>query len=63
MEWLIYDGIGSEKAVAVGTSWYWVNRRQCWSMHEGTGSVDVGTGSCVMVLGQYGSILVGTWWY
>ena len=29
--------------------WYWVSRR--------------GTGWYLVVLGQYGTVLVGTWWY
>ena len=30
--------------------------------YDGTGSVEGGTGWYLVVLGQYGAVLVGTWW-
>ena len=44
-DWLIYDGTRSVDAVAVGTWWYWVSRRQYWLILGGTGSVEGGTRS------------------
>ena len=32
-------------------------------IYDGTGSVEVCTGWHLVVLGQYGAVLVGTWWY
>ena len=32
-------------------------------IYDGTRSVEGGTGWCLVVLGQYGTVLVGTWWY
>ena len=36
--------------------WYWL-------IFDGTESVKAGTGLYMMVLGQYRSVLVDTWWY
>ena len=30
---------------------------------DNTGSVECSTGCYLVVLGQYGAVLVGTWWY
>ena len=35
--------------------WYWL-------IYDGTGSVEGSTGRYFVVLGQYGALLVGTWW-
>ena len=48
------------RAVLVGTLWYWVSRRRYWLVLDGTGSVECGTGWYLMVLGQYGAVLVDT---
>ena len=32
-------------------------------IHDGTGSVEGGIGWYLVVLVQYESVLVGTWWY
>ena len=44
--------MGQYKAVAIGTWWYLVNRRRYWSMNDGTGSVESGSGWYLVVLGQ-----------
>ena len=51
------------RAVLVGTSWSWVSRRRYWLVLGGTGSVGGGTGWYLVVLGQYRSVLIDTWWY
>ena len=33
-----------------------------WLIHDGTGSVEGGTGYYLVALGQYGAVLVGTCW-
>ena len=50
------------RAVLVGTRWCWVSGRWYWLVLGGTGSLQGGTGSNITVLGQYGAVLVGTWW-
>jgi len=45
----------------VDTWWYWVSMEWFWLKYDGTGSVEGGTGWYLMVLGQYGALLVGTW--
>ena len=37
--------------------------KQNWLIYDDTGSVGGGAGSYLVVLGQYGALLVGTWWY
>ena len=37
--------------------------KQNWLIHDNTGSVEGGAGYYLVVLGQYGVVLVGTWWY
>ena len=32
-------------------------------IYDGTGSVEGGSGWCLVVLGQWEAVLVGTWWY
>ena len=50
---------GSPCAVLVGTWWYWVIIGWYWLIHDGTGgSVQDGTGRYLVVLGQYGVVLV-----
>ena len=44
----------------VGTLWYWVTMEQYWLIYDGTGSVEGGTGWYLVVLGQYGALLVDT---
>ena len=34
-----------------------------WLIYDGTGSVEGGNGLSMLVLGQYRSVLVDTWWY
>ena len=34
-----------------------------WLIHDGTWSVEGRTGWYLVVLGQYGVVLVRTWWY
>ena len=36
---------------------------QNWLINDGNGSVGGGTGQYLVVLGQYGAALVGSWWY
>ena len=36
--------LGHQKAIAIGTWWYWVSSRQYWLLQGGTGSVYVSTG-------------------
>ena len=55
--------MGRYRAVLFGTWWYWVSIARYWLIHDGTGSVEGGTGWFLVVLGQYGAVLVGTWWY
>ena len=33
-----------------------------WLINDGTGSVGGSTGGYLVVLGQYGAALVGSWW-
>ena len=40
-----------------------VSRRQCWLVFGGPGSVWGGTGWYLVVLGQYGAVLLGIKWY
>ena len=47
--WLIHDGTGSVEGGRL--------------VFGDTGSVWGGTGWYLVLLGQYGAILVGTWWY
>ena len=35
--------------------------KQNWLIHDNTGSVEGGAGYYLVVLGQYGAVLVGTW--
>ena len=44
----------------VDTWWYLVSMEWHWLIYGGTRSVEGGTGRYIMVLGQYGAILVGT---
>ena len=32
-------------------------------IHDGTVSVEGGTGFYLVILGQHGAVLIGTWWY
>ena len=50
--------LGQHGAVLVGTWWYWVSMERYWLIHDGTGSVEGGTGWYLMVLGHYGAVLV-----
>ena len=34
-----------------------------WLIHDNTGSVEGDTDYYLVVPGQYGAVLVGTWWY
>ena len=43
--------LGQYGAVLVGTSWYWVSMERYWLLHDGTGSVEGGTGWYLIVLG------------
>ena len=44
----------------VGTWWYWVSVGRHWLAYGGTGSVWSGTGWYLVVLVQYGAVLVDT---
>ena len=37
--------------------------KRYWLIYDGTGSVEGGTGWYLVVLGQYRSVLIDTWWY
>ena len=49
--------------VLLDTWWYLVSRERYWLIYDGTGSAKGGTGQYLVVLGQYGALLVGTWWH
>ena len=38
--------------VMVDTWWYWVSMKQYWLIYDGTGSVEGGSGGCLVVMGQ-----------
>ena len=50
--------LGQKKALLVGTWWYWVSMERHWLVYDGTRSVEGSTGLPLVVLGQYGSVLV-----
>ena len=50
--------LGQEKAVLVGTWWYWVRMSRHWLIYDGTGSEEGGTVWYLVVLGQYVAVLV-----
>ena len=50
--------LGQQKAVPVGTWWYWVRRRRYWLIHDGTGSVWGSTCWNLVVLDQYKAVMV-----
>ena len=52
--------LGHQKAIAIGTWWYWVSMERHWLIYDGTGSVEGGTGWYLVVLGQKKAILVDT---
>ena len=43
-------------------SQYWVSMGRCWLVLGVTGSGWGGTGWYLVLLGQYGAVLVGSWW-
>ena len=53
--------LGQKKAVLVNTWSYLVSVGRYWLVLGGTGSVKSGAGWFVVVMGQYGAVLVGTW--
>ena len=65
--------LGQYWVVLFITLWYWVNNGWDCSLLGGTESEFIGSGWylvmpggsgwCMVVLGQYGAVLVGTWWY
>ena len=71
--------LGQYGAVPVATWWYWVSigqyrliyidicyrvsTKRNWLIYDNTGSVEGGAGYHLVVLGQYGAVLVGTWWH
>ena len=57
---MIYDGTGYG-AVLVSTWWYCVSMERYCLRNDGTGSVWGGTGWFLVILGHYGTVLVGTW--
>ena len=54
--------LGQSRSILIDTWWYWVNMERYWLKYDGTGSVEGSTGRYLVVLGQYGALLVGTWW-
>ena len=50
--------LGQQKAVLVGSWWYWVSKERYCLVLSGTGSVEGGTGWYLVVLGQYGEVLI-----
>ena len=54
--------LGQFRAVMVDTLWYWVSMEWYWLIHDGTGSVEGGTGWYLAVLGQQGVVPIGIWW-
>ena len=53
--------LGQNRALQVGTWWYWVSMGRFWLIHDGTGSVEGGTALYLVALGQYRAVLVGAW--
>ena len=52
--------LGQNRAVPVGTWWYWVSRRRYWLIHDGTGSVSGDTCFYLVVLDQQRAVMVDT---
>ena len=52
--------LGQYRAVLVSTWWYCVSMERFCLINDGTGSVEGGTCWYLVVLGQYGAVLVGT---
>ena len=50
--------LGQHRSVLIDTWWYWVNMERHWSMNDGAGSVEGGTGRYLVVLGQKKAIPV-----
>ena len=48
------------RLVLVDTWWYWVSIEWYWLIYDGAGSVEGATGLFLVVLGEYGTVLVGT---
>ena len=46
------------RLVLVDTWWHWVSMKRYWLIYDGTGSVEGSTGWYLVVLGQYGAVLV-----
>ena len=42
---------------------YWVSMKQNCLIHHNTGSEEGSSRQYLVVLGQYGAVLVGNWWY
>ena len=55
--------LGQQKAVPVGTWWYWVRRRRYWLIHDGTGSVWGSTCWYMVAMDQYKAVMVDPRWY
>ena len=53
--------LGQYSAVLVSTWWYLVSMEQYWLVLGDTGSAWGGTGYFLVVLGQYGAVLDGSW--
>ena len=53
--------LGRYSAVLVSTWWYLVSMVQYWLVLSDTGSAWGGTGYFLVVLGQYGAVLDGSW--
>ena len=47
------------EAVPIGAWWDWVGIGRYWLLYDGTGSVAGGTRWYLVVLGQYGVVLLG----
>ena len=52
--------LGQYGAILLGTWWYLVSMERNWLIHDDIGSEEGGTGWYLVVLGQYGTLLVDT---
>ena len=53
--------LGHYRAVRVELSCYWVSMKRNWLINDIIGSIKGGTGKYLLVLGQDGAVLAGTW--
>ena len=43
--------LGQYRSVLIDTWWYWINMERYWLIYDGTGSVEVGSGWYLVLLG------------